>query len=153
VIRNKDDLVVSPGSGFGHEQGFFPEFNWLGLECQKKLVNLANKARRKWGHSGITRQWDVYKNPFPKGDILYLCHFCGGGTDFSLCQAGQKGYYAIVVLTCCSHRMIGLSLKVHSFQCRPEKWKMLAKISSRRGTREGIETQIKIDALRVKLLE
>ncbi|MCK9379120.1 MAG: hypothetical protein M0P97_03165 [Candidatus Moranbacteria bacterium] len=151
-VARPGDLVVAPGSGFGHEQGFFPEFDWLGLEFKSQLVAEATKARKLWGHRGISRQWDVYQDPLPEGNILYLCHFCGGGTDFSLFQAAQKGYRAVVVLSCCSHRMVDLSLKVHQSRCTSAEWEKLAKLSSRRGTSEGIDAQMQIDALRGKLL-
>ncbi len=146
------DLVVAPGSGFGHEQGFYPEHNWLGLEVQTELVALANQARALWGHQSENRQWDIYQDPLPKGDVLYLCHFCGGGADASLAQAASKGYRAIVVLTCCSHRMMDLSQEIHSSRCTPDEWERLAKLSSHRGTPEGIDAQMRIDELRVELL-
>ena len=152
-VAGNDSLVVAPGSGFGHEQAFYPEFNWLGLELEAGMVAQANASRALWDHQGISRQWDIYKDPLPAGDVLYLCHFCGGGTDYSLFQAAGKGYGAAVALTCCSHRLMDLSIKVHQDRCSPAEWERLAKLSSRRGTPEGIEAQMQIDAFRVELLK
>lgn len=152
------DRVTSPGAGFGQEMDVLAATSrklglvWTALEIQPNLVALGNESRCMWGNPGRTEQWDVYADAMPPGDVMYLCHFCGGGTDRSLAEAVRLQYRAVVVTTCCSHRLQDLSHSVHAGRCSPEEWDALARASADKQSAAGREAQKRIDAMRCDLL-
>jgi hypothetical protein len=152
----KGDRIVSPGCGFGHEMDHIADggmrFRWVGLEVQPNLVAMGNHSRAAWGSPGTTKQWDVYVDRLPRGDVLYLSHFCGGGTDRCIAEAWAAGYRAVVITTCCSHRFQDLSVAAMAGLCEPAEWRRLAKLSSNKQSEAGREAQKKIDELRCVLL-
>jgi hypothetical protein len=158
-LLRRGDRVVSPGAGFAQELDILAflirdyGLVWTALEVQPNLVALGNESRRMWGSPGRTEQWDVYTDPMPAGDVMYLCHFCGGGTDKSLTEAIRLGYRAVVVTTCCSHRMLDLSHVVHARLDMAERWEALAKLSADKQSEAGREAQKQIDGFRCCLLE
>lgn len=155
-VARKGDRVVSPGCGFGHEMDHIADggmrFTWVGLELQLNLVQMGNASRAAWHTPGRTVEWDVYVDPLPRGDVLYLSHFCGGGTDRCIADARRAGYRAVVITTCCSHRFQDLSIEAMEGLCDPAEWRRLAKASSDKQSEEGREAQKKIDELRCVLL-
>lgn len=124
-------VVVSPGSGAGHEQMIAPDINWLGLEYQDNLVNMSNQRNEQVGIPSRSRQWSLTKGE-PKdilgedwkekinevvdenGNIeaMYAKHACGGLTDGAMYDAANKGIPKMLLATCCAHRYTELSWRV-----------------------------------------
>jgi hypothetical protein len=162
-----ESLVVSPASGFLHEAHFAPEYRWLGLEYQENLVNKSNTTIRQFNeleaqkpldeqniiHAEV-QQWDVFSDPLPKGDAVYIKHFCGGGTDVTIQKAIEKNYKYIIIATCCTHRFTDKTYE-YTFKGKIDKedFEKLAHISTKKGTEEAKEAQQIIDREREKVLE
>ena len=124
-------VVVSPGSGAGHEQMIAPDINWLGLEYQKNLVNMSNQRNEQVGIPSRSREWSLTKGD--PGDILgeewkekinevvdengnieamYAKHACGGLTDGAMYDAVNKGVSKMLLATCCANRYTELSWRI-----------------------------------------
>jgi predicted GTPase len=128
---NKDEVVVSPGSGFGHEQALFPDINFEGKEYQQNLVDMANQRNRQMGIPSISKNWSLTKTSPEEslGDdwkdkinsifddsgnvqAIYAKHACGGITDYAMLDAANKGIKKMLLATCCANRYTELSWKI-----------------------------------------
>lgn len=179
--RLNSAVVVSPGSGASHEQPLAPDIQFQGLEYQKQLVDFAKQREKHFPTKSKQPQvWSLWNDPdtlenvgskydpdslhdwesklgaFPQHEqekVLYLKHFCGGGTDSSLRNAVNNHFIAIIAATCCSHRYMPLSYKIIGGKMNPKDYKTLAKTSSRKGTEQGTKAQMQIDNMRKSFLE
>lgn len=133
--------IISPGSGFSHEQALFPDRKFRGLEYQEPLVDMANRRNSEMGIDNSTNErWsltrfnpdEVLKKNVPvlgedwenmietihdnSGNIgaLYLKHACGGLTDGVLLNAVNMKIPFIFIATCCSDRYTEISWRVLS---------------------------------------
>ncbi len=126
------DLIVSPGSGVGHEQVIAPGYKWRGLEYQKNLVDMANQRNMQMGLlDSNSREWSLFKGDpdqelgsewneklnsiineegIPK--VIYAKHACGGLTDGVMFEAANKGIKKMLFATCCANRYTELSWRV-----------------------------------------
>jgi hypothetical protein len=123
--------VVSPGSGFSHEQVIAPDLKWMGLEYQKNLVDMANQRNEQMGIAPKTKRWSLTKvDPGEKlgedwnqkineivdenGNIeaLYAKHACGGLTDGAMYKAVSSMVPKIFLATCCANRYTELSWRI-----------------------------------------
>jgi hypothetical protein len=178
IGAEKGDLIVSPGSGFGHEQIIAPEYKWRGLEYQKNLVDMANQrnvqmglsdsSSREWSLSSISpdqkfgEDWKdklhsiVDKDGVPK--IVYAKHACGGLTDGVMFDASNKGVKKMLFATCCAHRYPDLSWRIlepRDKDGRPmsfEEYEKIAHSSKKQGA-EGEAAVNMIDGWREEFLK
>ena len=126
------DLIVSPGSGVGHEQVVAPQYKWRGLEYQRNLVDMANQRNMQMGLiDSNSREWSILnvdvdqelgndwseklnsivdKEGVPK--VVYAKHACGGLTDGVMFDAANKGIKKMLFATCCANRYAELSWRV-----------------------------------------
>jgi hypothetical protein len=169
--------VFAPGAGFAHEQVVDPSYQWVGLEYQKPLAEMATERNKQLGIPGETRHWsfiegepgetlgeewadklntirDEEGNPV----ALYLKHACGGITDGSLKNAVDERIKYIFAATCCANRYIEVSYRVlnpthdDGSPMSLEEYTKMAK-RSKRQTEEGRALVNKIDDFRQKYLE
>ena len=169
--------VVAPGAGFAHEQVVDPSYNWVGLEYQKALADMATERNRQLGLSGQTKQWS-FIDAEPEEELgenwrdklrtitdesgnpiaLYLKHACGGITDGSLYKAVEANVPYIFAATCCAFRYTEVSYRVlnptndDGSPMSFDEYRQLAK-KSRKQDEVGKEYVKKIDDFRQKFLE
>lgn len=169
--------VVAPGAGFAHEQVVDPSYDWVGLEYQKALADMATERNKQLGISGKTKQWSfIEAEPEEKlGEgwkdklrtitddagnptALYLKHACGGITDGSLYKAVEAKIPYIFAATCCAFRYPEVSFRVlnptndDGSPMSFDEYMRLAK-KSRKQDETGKAYVKKIDNFRQKFLE
>jgi hypothetical protein len=128
------DLIISPGSGVGHEQVVAPQYKWRGLEYQSPQVNMANQRNMQMGLiDSNSKEWSLLnvdvneelgddwteklnsiigEEGLPK--VVYAKHACGGLTDGVMFDAANKGVKKMLFATCCANRYAELSWRVLS---------------------------------------
>lgn len=173
-----EGLVVSPASGFAHEQIVAPDLNWKGLEYQQNLVDMANQRNQQMSLPTRSDQWSLLNLERPDDPIgedwadrintiktddgeieaIYAKHACGGLTDGAMFDAIKKDVPKIFLATCCAHRYTQLSWRILeptdeagnplSF----EEYNRVAKTSKRQDERGEAACEL-IDDWRQKYLE
>lgn len=126
----EDEVIVSPGSGFAHEQVVGSPLRFSGLEYQQALVDMANQRNEQLGIPSRSTQWSFLKDFEPgsgpigddweskintiEGDsnVIYAKHACGGLTDGVVYDAVRRGVKKIFLATCCAYRYTDVSHKV-----------------------------------------
>lgn len=173
---SESDKIISPGSGFGHEQVLGAPLNFSGLEYQKALVDMSNQRNEQMGIPARSRQWSFLRDFDPTSgpvgddwrdrinsigddvDAIYAKHACGGLTDGTLYDAIKKGVKKIFLATCCAYRYTDVSYRVLSPKNEDESpmslrdYTELARQSKRQGDK-GKAACSRIDDWRVRLLE
>lgn len=164
--------VLAPGSGVGHEQVIGPDINWVGLEHQQNLVDMANQRNEQLGLPTRTRQWSlttsenqgdslgenweekINKITDEDGDVvaIYAKHACGGITDSAMRDAALKGIPNMVLATCCANRYMELSWRILQPPVSFTEYEKIAKKSKGQddAAREAVE---KIDGWREDFLK
>jgi len=170
--------IVSPGSGFAHEQAIAPELKWRGLEYQQNLVDMANERNEQLGTSSRSEQWSVLDDINPgdslgedwqskiktimgedgKIDAIYAKHACGGLTDGVIYDAVKNNVPKLMLATCCSMRYPEISWRVLEPKDNEGKklslteYEDIAKESKKPGSRGAIACSL-IDSWRLEYLE
>ena len=145
--------VLAPGSGVGHEQIIGPDINWIGLEYQQNLADMANQRNEQIGLPSRTRQWSLIKGDAQgkflgenweeeinkitddDGDVvaLYAKHACGGITDSAMRDAASEGIPNMLLATCCANRYTRLSWNILQPPVSFEKYEEIANESYGQG--------------------
>jgi hypothetical protein len=170
--------IVSPGSGFAHEQAITPDLKWRGLEYQQNLVDMANERNKQLENPSESEQWSVLHDVAPGGklgdewqskiktimgedgrvDTVYAKHACGGLTDGVIYDAVKNNVPKLMLATCCAMRYPEISWRVLEPKDNEGKdltlsqYEDIAKESKRPGSR-GENACSLIDSWRKEYLE
>ena len=172
------ELVISPGSGFAHEQVVSPKYRWRGLEYQTNLTNMANQRNMQMGIiDSKSREWSLLRGPVDDSignsweenlnsiideegvpDTIYAKHACGGLTDGVMFDAANKGIKKMLFATCCAHRYPEVSWRILNPKDESgmpmdfESYRDIAYSSKKQG-KEGMVFVDKIDGWREDFLK
>ena len=171
-VARPGDTIGSLGAGMCHEAALAPEFRWTCLEYQPNLVDLSRQRNKYLNLDAKAEVWSAFPGDVeqcqhqsckhllnnlgkvPDVDVLYLKHFCGGGTDGALFTAAHKEKKPIIVaMTCCGDRYPGLSHAVLAPNTSFSSYQFLAKKSQDRRTEGGLNAVQEIDDLRERFLK
>jgi len=170
--------IVSPGSGFAHEQAVAPDLKWRGLEYQQNLVDMANERNEQLENPSKSEQWSVLHDVTPgdklgaewrskiktimgedgQVDTVYAKHACGGLTDGVIYDAVKNNVPKLLLATCCAMRYPEISWRVlepkdnEGKELTLSEYEDIAKESKRSGSRGSTACSL-IDSWRQEYLE
>ena len=170
--------IVSPGSGFAHEQVVAPDLKWRGLEYQKNLVDMSNQRNMQLENLNRSERWSILRDIKPGDELgdeweakintiigddgqvetVYAKHACGGLSDGVIYDAVKNNVPKLMLATCCANRYPEISWRVlepkdkDGVEIDLQEYKRVARESGKQGE-AGQAACSRIDHWRVEYLQ